>query len=67
MIKTRKNKDVTDHVGNLELLRSHALDRVRCIQIYLRLSKSIAVDKQAFKNNKNTIENIDLENKVIYL
>ena len=48
--------------GNLGLLRFHALDHVRFMQIYHRLSKSIAMDKQVFKNNKNTIENIDLEN-----
>ena len=54
-------------VGNLGLLRSHALDHVRCIQIYIRHPKSIIVDKQVFKNNMDTIENIDLENKAIYL
>ena len=55
------------NVGNPGLLHSHALDHVGCMQIYLRLSKSIAMDKQVLKNNKNTKENIDLENKVTYL
>ena len=54
-------------VGNPELLCSHALDHVGCMQIYPRLSKYIAMDKQVFKNNKDTIENIDLENKATYL
>ena len=48
-------------VGNSKLLHSHALDRIRCMQIYHRLSKSIAMDKHVFKNNKSTIENMDLE------
>ena len=47
-------------VRNPRVLRSHALDHVGCTQIYPRLSKSIAMDKQVFKNNKNAIENIDL-------
>ena len=50
-------------VGNPILLCFHALDHGGCMQIYYRLSKSIATDKQIFNNNKNTIENIDLENK----
>ena len=54
-------------VKNPRLLRSHALDHVGCMQIYLRLSKSIATNKQVFKNNMDTIENIDLENKVTYI
>ena len=37
-------------------------------QRYVTLfSKSIVTDDQVLKNNKNTIENIDLENKVAYL
>ena len=36
-------------VGNLGLLRSHALDCVGCIQIYHNLSKSITTDKHVFK------------------
>ena len=54
-------------VGNAGLLYSHALDCVRCMQIYLRLFKSILVDTKVFKNNMDTIENIDLENKATYL
>ena len=54
-------------VRNSGLLHSHALDHVRCMQIYPRLSKYIIADKWVFKNNKNTIENIDLENKATYL
>ena len=54
-------------VWNPRLLHSYALDHVGCIQIYPRLSKSITMDKQVFKNNNNTIENIHLENKVTYL
>ena len=67
-IRLDKNKDNSDdeHVGNPELLCFHALDRVECMQIYSTLSKSIATDKQLFKNNKNTIENIGLENKTTY-
>ena len=30
------------------------------MQTYLRLSKSIIMDKQVFKNNMDTIENIDV-------
>ena len=30
------------------------------MQTYLRLSKSITMDKQVFKNNMDTIENIDV-------
>ena len=48
------------------LLHSHALDYVGCMQLSLRLSKSITVNKQVFKNNKDAIENIDLENKATY-
>ena len=54
-------------VGNPGLLYSHTLDRVRCIQIYHRHPQSIIMDKQVFKNNMDTIENIDLENKVTHL
>ena len=54
-------------VGNIGLFCSHALDHVGCIQIYPKLFKSIATGKQVLKNNKNTIENIDLKNKAIYL
>ena len=53
--------------GNPRLLYSHTLDRVRCMQVYHRTSKSTVRDKQVFKNNMNAIENIDLENKSIYL
>ena len=51
-------------VGNPRLPHSHALDRVANLP---RLSKSIVADNQVLKNNKNTIENIDLENKATYL
>ena len=54
-------------IWNPRLLHFYALDRVGCMQIYSRLSKSITVDKQVLKNNNNTIENIHLENKVTYL
>ena len=50
-------------VGNLGLLCSHALDCVGCMQIYPSLFKSIIMDKQVFKNNMDTIENLYLENK----
>ena len=50
-------------IGNLGLLRSHALDHVACMQIYPSLFKSIITDKQVFKNNMDTIENLYLENK----
>ena len=36
-------------VGKPGLLHSHALDCVGCMQIYPRLSKSIAKDNQALK------------------
>ena len=54
-------------VGNPRLLCSHALNHVRCMQIYLRLSKSIIMDKRLFKNNIDVIESIDLNNKATYL
>ena len=54
-------------IGNSELLHSHALDRIRCMQIYPRLSKSIATDKHVLKNNMDIIENIHMENKTTYL
>ena len=57
--------DVT--VGNPRLLCSHALDRVGCMQIYPKLAKSIIMDKRVFKNNKDIIENLNLENKATYL
>ena len=53
---------VPTFVGNPGLLYSHALYHVGCMEIYPRLSKSIATDKQVFKNNMDTIENINLEN-----
>ena len=34
------------------------------MQIYPKPSKSIPTDKQVFKKNMDTIENIDLENNV---
>ena len=61
------NSTILVFVGNPGLLYSHALDCVRCMQIYLRLFKSIIVDKKVLKNNMDTIENIDLENKATYL
>ena len=45
-------------VVNTRLLYSHALDHVRCMQIYPKLSKSIATDKHVLQNNKDIIENI---------
>ena len=42
------------------------LDHVGCMQIYLRLSISIAMDKKIFKNNMDTMENIDLKTKATY-
>ena len=49
---------------NLGLLHSHALDHVECMQIYPMLSKYIVVNKQVLKNNKDTIENVDLESHI---
>ena len=40
---------------------------LECIKIYPRLSKSITTKNLVFKNNIDTIENIDLENNVAYL
>ena len=51
-------------VRNPRLFRSHALYHVGCMQIYPTLSKSFVANKQVFKNNMNTIENTDLENKL---
>ena len=59
----KRFKEIVAIVGNPRLLCSHALDRVGCMQIYPKLSKYIVADKQVFKNNKDTIENINLENK----
>ena len=55
------------NVGKPGLLRSHALDFVGCMQLSLGLSTSIATDKQVLKNNKDTTENIYLENKATHL
>ena len=66
-VETVLNYISLGYVGNPGLLRSHAQDCVGCMKIYPRLSKSIAMEKQIFKNNMNTIENIDLENKTTYL
>ena len=54
-------------VGNLGLLFSHALDHVRCMQIYPKLYKSIIIYKQVLKNDMDIIKNIDIENKATYL
>ena len=54
-------------VGNPRLLYFHALDRVGCMQIYPKLFKSIATDNHVLKNNMDTIENINIDNKVTYL
>ena len=51
------------YAGNLGLLRSHALDPVGCMQLSLGLFRTIVMTKQIFKNNMDTIENIDKENK----
>ena len=58
---------MTPIVGNLGSLSFHALDHIGYMKIYLRLSKSIVMDKQVFKNNMDTIKNIDLENKATYI
>ena len=52
---------------NPRLLCFHALDRVGCMQIYHRLSKSITTDKYVLKNNMDAIENINIDNKDIKL
>ena len=54
-VETVLNYISLGYVGNPGLLRSHAQDCVGCMKIYPRLSKSITVDKQVLKNNKNTI------------
>ena len=54
-------------VGNPKLFCSHTLDHVGCMQLSLGLSRSIVADKQVLKNNKDIIENINLENKATYL
>ena len=42
---------MNDHtIGNPKLLCSHALDALGCMQLSLKLSRSIATDKQVFKN-----------------
>ena len=56
-----------DFVGNLGLLRSHALDLVGCMQIYPKLSKFFTTKNLVFKNNIDTIKNIYLENNATYL
>ena len=45
-------------VVNPRLLYSHALDHLRCMQIYPKISKYIATDKHVLQNNKDIIENI---------
>ena len=54
-------------VKNPRIPRSHALNCLGCMQIYTRLFKSIAMDKQVLKKNMDIIVNIDLEKKCSYL
>ena len=76
LIVTDASRDIHDFIAkifnvvstrNPGLLYFHALDRVGCMQIYHRLSKSITTDKYVLKNNMDTIENINIDNKDINL